>query len=104
MNQYLPLKTKSAALGDDYYRCLSETLTRPHTRETIDECLRLARRYRTALRRQLKDLERLSDQRFVIRERELIQKYLDLVERDIRSLDQEQINKLLRRRRKPTDQ
>jgi hypothetical protein len=104
MHNYLPLKGKSTELGDEYYRCLSEILTRPPGGRDFKDCLRIGRRYRKALRAQLRDLERLPDKNFVRRESELIDKYLNLVDDDLNSLSQGEIEKLLRRRRRRLDQ
>ena len=104
MQKYLPLKNETAKIGDEYYKCLSETLTKPHSKSKIDDCLRIALNYQSALRAQMKDLSRLSDVRFVRRERELITKYLDLIEHDLSSLTQGEIDDLLRNRRPNFDQ
>jgi len=104
MQNYLPLKSKSTELGDEYYRCLSEILTRPLAKRDFEECLRIARRYRKALREQLRDLQRFPDKNFVRRESELIDKYLNLVNDDLNSLSQGEIEKLLKTRRPKLDQ
>jgi hypothetical protein len=104
MQQYIPLKNKSATLGDAYYRCLSDTLTKPHAKTEFQECLRMARRYRAALRKQLSDLGRLKDPKFVAHERELTDRYLRLIEHDLDFFDLGEIEKLRKRRRPSFDQ
>ncbi len=97
MQQYLPLKRNSAHLGDEYYRCLNQAITRD--KRHLDECLEIALQYREALQKQRQDLSRFPDDGFVRRESELIDKYLELVERDLNSLSQGEIDKI--RRQKP---
>jgi len=92
MERYLPLKSESSRLADEYYSCLSKSLTKPNG-PSIDECLRTAREYRTALREQLSDLKRLGDSPFIRRERELASRYLELVEHDLETLKHGQIPK-----------
>jgi DNA-binding transcriptional regulator GbsR (MarR family) len=98
MQKYLPLKSHSSQLGDDYFRCVSETI-RGKRQEKIDECLKLGRKYRRALERQLKDLARLADEKFIEHERKLISHYLELVEHDLKSLRQGDIDRILSRQR-----
>ena len=99
MQKYLPLKSHSSQLGDDYYRCVSKAI-RGKRRENIEECLKLARRYRNALERQLADLGRFGDPKFIEHERKLIRHYLELVDDDLNTLEQQgNIDELLSRRR-----
>lgn len=102
MDRYIPLKSKSYKLADQYYQCLAESLTGPGGRN-FEECVRIGRRYRAALRSQLKDLERLANPVFVKRERELIGKYLDLINHDLNLHSRGQIPELVRRRRPKFD-
>jgi|GEM_PF-4102007 len=97
MERYLPLKSESSRLADEYYSCLSKSLTGPNG-PAIDECLHTAREYRTALRRQLEDLKRLADSPFIRRERELASRYLELVEHDLETLKQGEIPKTSQQR------
>ena len=97
MNQYIPLKSKTSALADEYYRCLAKTLAQRDTR-SIDECVKIGRNYNKALRVELKDLSRLKDIAFVDRERELITEYLSLIESDLDKFTKGQVDKLINRR------
>jgi hypothetical protein len=83
MNQYLPLKSTSSKLGDEYYRCLVESLTRASPLVKIEECVCIARKYREALHAQLEDLPRLKDPIFIRREERLITEYLKLIDHDL---------------------
>ena len=97
MNQYIPLKSKTSSLGDEYYRCLARTLAKRDT-QSIDKCVKIGRNYKKALRHQLKDLSRLKDIDFVSRERELITEYLSLIESDLDKFTKGQLDKLVNRR------
>lgn len=103
MKQYLPLKSKSLELGDEYYRCLAESLSRKKER-AIEECLKIGRQYKSALEQQLMDLKRFADPNFVERERQLVDQYLQLIEHDLSSLTQGQIDQLLNRQKPKFDQ
>ena len=96
MNQYIPLKSRTSELGDAYYRCVAESLTKRGAK-ALDECVRIGHDYRTALLQQLKDLSRLRDPAFVQRERELINEYLKLVESDLDKFTKGEIDKVIKR-------
>jgi hypothetical protein len=102
MQNYLPLKSESYKLGDEYYRCIGDALNQRGTRG-IEECLRIGYQYRTALRRQLEDLARLPDVTFIERERQWIATYLELVETDLNYLTRGQIEPLSEHPRPPLE-
>src|SRR5258708_105642 len=83
MNYYLPLKSISSKLSDEYYRCLTDSLTHSNGSLKLKECLSKARKYRKALRAQLEGLARLNDPVFVRRELELVREYLQLIDHDL---------------------
>jgi hypothetical protein len=93
MKNYLPLKQKSYQLADEYYKCVQENLIRSEKR-SLRECLAAGRKYRAALRKQLKDLQRIGDPRFVEHERKLLTDYLNLIERDLADLSHGEIPRI----------
>ena len=100
MERYIPLKSRSLKLADEYYDCLTSSLT-ARDKRSIEDCLRIGRRYRTALQSQRKDLGRLSNPSFVERERQLIDKYLELIDHDLTTLTKGEIANVLARRNRP---